>query len=91
MRNSLFAYKVGLAAIGIFVLSLVVYVATQAGATKQDTQTYNAANSIAQKLNGYIDTQGTIPSSLQVAGATNVPPTVTYVKLSDSSYKFCVT
>ncbi len=91
MKNTLLAYKIGLAGIGIFVLSLVIYVATQAGATKQDTQTYNAANSISQKLDTYIDSQGTIPDTLQTAGVSSVPSTISYAKLSDSSYKFCAT
>lgn len=91
MKNSLLAYKIGLAGIGIFVLALAIYVGTQAGATKQDTQTYNAASSIADKLNSYIDEQGTIPTSLQTVGVSSVPSAITYTKLSDSSFKFCVT
>lgn len=91
MKTSLLPYKIGLAAIGVFVLSIVIFVLSQAGATKQDTQTYNTANDISQKLATYIDEQGTIPTTLQDAGIHSVPSTISYTKLSDQSYKFCMT
>ena len=76
---------------GLFVVSLVVMVLMQASATKQDTATTTAANDIALKLDDYISTQGAIPSSLAATGVKRVPSTITYQKVSDSTYKFCTT
>ncbi|HSX36241.1 MAG TPA: hypothetical protein VLH84_04900 [Patescibacteria group bacterium] len=90
MRPQLFKYKVGLGIIGVFVLVMAVFVLLQADNAKKDIATDKAANDIAQKLNDYVDTQQTIPESLDTAGIKDVPDTITYQRLSDSSYKFCV-
>jgi hypothetical protein len=42
-------------------------------------------------LNSYVETSQTIPGSLRQAGVKSVPKTISYQKLSSSSYKFCVT
>jgi hypothetical protein len=89
-KGSLAKYKIGLGLIGVFVLVLLILVISQASGTKKDTDTYNQANNIANTLNNYLDTNDTVPSSLEEAGVNNVPSTITYQKLSDSKYKFCV-
>lgn len=89
--KSLLKYKIGLAVLLVFAVGITVLVLIQASATKQDTKTYNSANTIANELNNYIDTNNTIPSSLGQAGIKNVPSTISYVVLSSTSYKFCAT
>ena len=90
-QNPLLLYKIGLAVIGVFVIVLVVMVVTQANGAKQDTNSFNEATKIANTLNDYIDSNGTVPQSLSDAGVVNIPSSVTYTKVSDSSYRFCVT
>lgn len=92
MKNrSLLYYKIGLAAIGVFVVTLLVIVLSQASANKQDQNTYNKAISISTSLQNYIDRNNKLPDNLAQAGATNVPSTISYTKLSNYSFKFCVT
>ncbi|HSW80056.1 MAG TPA: hypothetical protein VLG47_04745 [Candidatus Saccharimonadales bacterium] len=90
MKKNYLGYKIGLAVIGIFVVGVAIFVMMQAGNTKKDADTDKAANKIAEKLNNYISTNNKIPDSLGQVGAASVPTTVTYTKLSDSKYKFCV-
>jgi hypothetical protein len=90
MQRSLTKYRLGLSVIGLFTLVILVIVLMQASATKQDQQTFNAANNIATKLNG--DTyNGVAPDSLSQAGITDAPNTITYTKTGYSSYQFCAT
>ncbi len=91
MKSGLQSYKLGFVAMFALVLALVIVVFVQAGKTKQDSKTYNAATSIAGKLNTYVTNNGTVPASLAQAGATNVPSTIGYTRLSSTKYKFCVT
>jgi hypothetical protein len=88
--SSLNKYMLGLLALGVFTLILLVMVLSQAGATKQDNTTYNKATDIANKLNSYVDTNLTLPSSLSEAGINNVPSTITYTKINYTKYRFCV-
>ncbi len=90
-QKSLIKYKIGLLVLGIFSVILLLLVLPQAAATKQDNDTYTKATNIADKLNTYVDIQQTIPASLASLAINNVPTTVSYHKLSDSSYRFCVT
>lgn len=82
-QNPLLLYKIGLAVIGVFVIVLVVMVVTQANGAKQDTNSFNEATKIANTLNDYIDSNGTVPQSLSDAGVVNIPSSVTYTKVSD--------
>jgi type II secretory pathway pseudopilin PulG len=91
MHNSLRKYQIGLAIIGVFTLVLIVIVLVQASATKQDTKTTRVANDIATKLEAYISDKQAIPSSLSAIDVSDVPTTISYQKLSSSSYKFCLT
>jgi len=91
MKATLLRYKIGLAVIGLFSLVMVVVVVSQASATKQDTETYHKASAIADKLQAYTDSKGEVPASLAAVDIADVPSTVSYHKLSDSSYRFCVT
>lgn len=91
MKASLLRYKIGLLIIAILTIGLVIFVIVQAGAVKQDTKTTQDATNIAQKLNDYVDAQGAVPDSLATAGVRNVPSTISYQKLSDSKYRFCIT
>jgi len=89
-KGSLAKYKIGLGILSLFAVVLLVIVLTQANATRQDTNAYNQATTIANTLNNYVDNNGVIPLSLSDAGVSNIPTSVSYQKLSDSSYKFCV-
>jgi len=91
MRSTLVRYKIGLLVIGLFTIILLVLVLVQAHAAKQDNETYRAANEIVTKLNNYNLDHDKLPSSLAAAHITNVPASVSYQKLSEGSYKFCVT
>lgn len=91
MKPNLLKYKIGLVILALLTVGLVGFVLVQASATKQDTKTNGAANSIADKLNNYITTHNVVPSTLAQAGAKNVPSSITYQKLSATSYKFCAT
>jgi hypothetical protein len=86
----LLVYKVILSIIAIFTFGVVLYVVSQAGVNKADSQTYNRANDIATSLQNFTDNNGYAPGSLSAAGIKNVPSSVTYNKLSESSYRFCV-
>ena len=91
MPRSLSKYRIGLGLIGIFTLALLILVVTQASATKQDNVTYNQANKAADKLNNYTENYSLIPASLTAVGANNLSPNISYHKVSDTSYRFCVT
>ena len=89
--KSLLWYKIGLAVVGLFTIGLIVFVVMQSSAAKQDKQTTQAASSIADKVNNYVDARGKVPDSLAAAGVHNAPSTITYQKLTDSKYRFCIT
>jgi len=89
--NTVAKYKLGFMVLGFFTLILLIVVVVQAGATKQDNKTYDAANKIADKLNSYVDNNYVVPASLAAAGIKDVPATVTYKKISYTKYSFCVT
>ena len=90
MNSALNKYKIGLAVIGAFSLILFGLVIMQASGTKQDNETYEKANKIADELDSYVLRRG-VPESLEDAGISNVPDEVSYEKISDTKYKFCVT
>lgn len=89
MKSNLLPYKLGLGVVGLFTLILLVVVMIGAGNYKHDNVLNAEAGNISVKLNDYIDSHQIIPSSLSQAGI-NQPEGITYTKLSDSSYKFCV-
>lgn len=91
MKTTLLKYKIGLLILFVFAVALVGLVLVQASGTKQDTKTNNAAQDIADKLNTYVSDNNTAPATLADTGAKNVPSTISYQKLSDTSYKFCAT
>ncbi len=91
MRPQLFKYQAGLAVIGAFTLFLCIFVLFQAGDVKQDNATLKTASDIAQKLNDYTSNQQSIPDSLSAVGARDIPAAISYHRLSDTSYQFCVT
>jgi len=90
-RSGLWGYKIGLLVLGLAVAGLVVFVVMQAGPAKQDKQTSDKANQVAEQLNSYIDKNSKIPESLNEAGINDAPSTISYKKESEESYKFCVT
>ena len=90
MKPSLKSYKLGLGVIGLLTVILLVFVLIQAGPTKQDVATYNAAVNIADQLNNYTYNSYTPPNTLADAGITNVPPSILYIKLSATKYRFCI-
>jgi hypothetical protein len=83
-------YRIGLGVIGLFTIIIAVWALVLAGPTKQDSSTYNAANNIANNINNYTGNNGIAPYSLSDTGSYNVPATITYDRLSDYSYRFCV-
>jgi hypothetical protein len=84
-------YYIGLVVLALLVLGLVGYTVYQGGLTKQDKKTAEAASSVADKLNSYIQQNYKVPASLAAAGIKDVPKEVTYSKLSNDRYKLCVT
>jgi type II secretory pathway pseudopilin PulG len=90
-NDPLFLYKVGLLVIGLFTLVITIVALVGASAAKQDTQTEKNANTIATKLDSYITVNQKVPSSLAVAGIRENTSHISYTKLSDTNYKFCVT
>lgn len=90
-KNKIFKYQIGLVVIGLFTLGITIFLVIQAGVTKQDNDTFERANKTANALNKYLDEIQTIPESLEKAKITYDKETVTYKKVSDESYKFCVT
>lgn len=91
MDSKLRPYAIGLAVIGLFTFVLLVMVLTMGSLAAKDAKTDKAAQSIADKLNSYVTEKNKIPDNLQDVGAQNVPDTITYKKLSEQSYKFCIT
>jgi hypothetical protein len=91
MKTNLKKYKIGLLVLLVLTIGLAGLVIVQAGGTKQDAKTDTAANNIADTLNNYVDTNQIVPTSLSEAGVSTVPSSISYQKLSDSSYKFCIT
>lgn len=83
-------YYIGLLALGILTLGLTMYVITIGLQSSQDVKTEKFANSAATTLGSYITRNQEIPASLSATGITNIPSTVTYNKLSEKQYKFCV-
>jgi hypothetical protein len=84
-------YKIGLLVIGLFTLGLLIWLLVQAGPTRQDVRTDKLANDMADSLNNYTDSNFAIPATLAQAGIHKSSPYISYTKLSDSKYKFCVT
>lgn len=91
MQSTLIRYKIGIGALGVLTLVLLIVVLAQAGATRKDADTYDAANKVVTKLNNYIDSKQKLPATLESAGITDVPSTVSYHKSSEKTYEFCVT
>ncbi len=73
------------------VLVLLIFVLYRGISSKQDRQTFQKASSIAAQLNSYTDSKFKVPNSLAAVGAKDVPSTITYTKLSSTTYRFCVT
>jgi len=90
MKKPLLAYKIILSVIGVFSLGILFYVVSQAGLNKTDTNTYSRATDIAGNLQSFTDSRGYAPGSLSAANIRNVPASITYTKLSENSYQFCV-
>jgi len=84
-------YYIGLGFFGLVTLCLAGYIAILGVQTRQDIETDKKANQIAEQLNSYTDRSNTIPKDLATAGVTNSPKTVSYQKLTEETYKFCVT
>lgn len=89
--KALTPYKIGLAVMGLLTVTLFTVVLTQANSAKQDNKTNKAVTDIVSKLNDYISVGQQIPNDLAAAKIKDVPSSVSYKKISDMSYKFCVT
>lgn len=88
--NSIRKYFVGILVLSLLTIVLAGFVLSQAIGGKQDVQTLKAAQSAAEKLNKYTDSNGVAPASLAKAGIKDQPSTIRYTKTSDTEYKFCV-
>jgi type II secretory pathway pseudopilin PulG len=84
-------YQIGLAILGVITVAMTSVVLVQAGDVKADGKTYAAAQQAATSLENYISSKQSVPASLSAAGVKDLPGSITYTKLSDSSYKFCAT
>jgi type II secretory pathway pseudopilin PulG len=84
-------YYIGLFIIGILALGVSGYVLSIGVQARQDVKTEKSAQDIANKLNEYINNKQTIPATLSEAGVHDVPSTISYNKLSEAEYKFCIT
>jgi hypothetical protein len=84
-------YYLGLGVLAVFTVVLVIVLLAMAGGSRQDAQTYKKANQIADKLNSYTGKNYKAPNSLDAVGVKDVPDTITYTRLSSTSYKFCAT
>lgn len=83
-------YPIGLAAVIILSSGLFIGMLHQAAVKRQDERTEKTANTISDEVYQYANNKQSVPVSLAAAGIRKVPPTVTYQKLSRSSYNFCV-
>ena len=83
-------YYIGFGVLLVLMVGCLIYVVSQAGATKTDRQTNDVVEKIASKLDTNISTVGDTPVSLQAAGINGVPSTIEYTRLSSSSYKICI-
>ena len=88
--KSLFRYKVGLAVLLILSLIVVVVVLVRAGDVRHDKDALKKSQAIATKLNTYISNNNKIPKDLAEADIKDVPDAVSYQRLSDKKYQFCV-
>ncbi|MDB5182285.1 MAG: hypothetical protein JWO47_69 [Candidatus Saccharibacteria bacterium] len=84
-------YYIGLMVLGLLTFGLMVYVIVLGVQSSQDVKTEKSAQDIADKLNKYVENKQEIPSSLSAAGVKDAPKTISYSKISDEEYKFCVT
>lgn len=83
-------YFIGIGIIGVIVFGLSIYIISLGVQSKQDKETYEKGSDAATKLNSYIRTNREIPDSLEEAGITDIPDSITYTK-NDSTYEFCAT
>ena len=88
MKSSLAKYRIGLGVIALLTLIVFVVVLDLASAHKQDIQTQRAANSIADKLDNYVNDKEKVPSSLAEAGIKKVSSNITYRKKTADIYEF---
>jgi hypothetical protein len=84
-------YYIGLSVLGVFAFAMFLVVVFQGINGRQDVTTAAQASKIADKLNTYTDSHSSVPSSLSDIGFKDVPKTITYDKISSTSYKFCAT
>jgi hypothetical protein len=83
-------YKAGIAGIAMILAGAIGLGLWQWHNTRHDSQTLSSANDIAQKLNSYTDTHKTVPADLKTVGVKSVSKDITYKRVSDSRYEFCV-
>lgn len=84
-------YYIGVVVILLITFGFVGYTVYLGLESKSDVETQKSAEEISKKLNEYVKNNQKIPESLSEVGANDVPSTISYTKLSDSQYKFCVT
>lgn len=84
-------YYLGLLIIGLLTIGLAAYVINVGMQGKQDKQTYDKAQEIAEKLNDHISKEQEIPATLSEIDVSDAPGSISYEKLSSKQYKFCVT
>lgn len=90
-KKSMKKYYIGLMALGLFTIGIAIYVLMMGVQARQDVKTEKAATKAVEKLNSYVSSKQKIPANLKEAGVKDVPSTITYSKLSEEKYKFCVT
>lgn len=83
-------YKIGLLVIGLFVVVIFIFVLIQASNYRQDKETSETADKVAQSLNSYISTNNEIPENLSDATSESSDQ-IKYTNNGDGTYTVCVT
>jgi hypothetical protein len=91
MRASLTLYKIGVVVAVLISVGIFVGGVHWAHLKQQDERTENTAFTIGNKLSSYANDKQQLPASLGSAGIHTVPPTISYKKISATSYRLCVT
>lgn len=70
--------------------ALIAFATVSGLRQRDDVKTYSNAETIANDLNGYVNTSHSIPDDLTVLSSFDPIDTIKYTKDSDQSYTFCV-
>lgn len=83
-------YYAVFAILTLVILGVAGYIVSIGVNGRQDLRTQSRAEDIAEDLNSYVSKNKEVPASLEAAGISDVPSTITYTKKSTSEYEFCM-